>query len=70
MACRLGNMGYARSYSPPTDDPHRQGWYVYCADVRVGWIGQRAGVPKTGHQWDWSCGFYPGIEPGQHRTPA
>ncbi len=48
------------------DDPHRQGWHVYCADVRVGWIGERAGVPKTGDQWGWSCGFYPGLEPGQH----
>jgi len=50
-----------------TDDPHRQGWHVYCADVRVGWIGERAGVPKTGDQWGWSCGFYPGLHPGQHR---
>lgn len=51
----------------PSDDPHRQGWHVYCEDVRVGWIGERAGVPKTVPKWGWSCGFYPGLEPGQHQ---
>ena len=37
-------------------------------DVIVGHIGRRAGVPITAQQWSWSCGFYPGLEPGQHRS--
>jgi hypothetical protein len=49
----------------PTDDDHRQGWQVYFGDIRVGWIGQRAGVPHDVDQWGWHCGFYPGCEPGQ-----
>ena len=32
------------------DDPHREGWHVHCTDVRVGWIGVRTGIPKTGDQ--------------------
>jgi hypothetical protein len=28
---------------------------------------QRAGVPVDVDQWQWSCGFYPGLRPGQHR---
>ena len=31
-------------------------------DVRVGTIGQRAGVPVDVDQWQWSCGFYPGLQ--------
>lgn len=52
----------------PSDDPHREGWNVYCGDVQVGHIGRRAGVPVTAPQWSWSCGFYPGMEPGMHKT--
>ncbi len=52
----------------PSDDPHREGWNVYYGDVQVGHIGRRAGVPVTAPQWSWSCGFYPGMEPGMHRT--
>ena len=40
---------------------------VYYGDVRVGLIGERAGVPVDRDQWQWSCGFYPGLHPGQHR---
>lgn len=47
-------------------DPHRQGWFVYFGDIRVGHIGIRAGVPVDGDQWGWSCGFSPGCDPGQH----
>jgi hypothetical protein len=36
--------------------------------VRVGKIGIRAGVPRDCPQWEWSCGFYPGLEPCQHVT--
>jgi hypothetical protein len=35
--------------------------------VHIGSIGERAGVPIDVDQWKWSCGFYPGLHPGQHR---
>jgi len=50
-----------------TADSHRKTWHIYYGDVRVGAIGERAGVPVHGDQWGWSCGFYPGLEPRQHR---
>ena len=50
-----------------SDNPHQVTWYVYYGDVRVGSIGERAGVPVDVDQWHWSCGFYPGLHPGQHR---
>lgn len=53
-----------------SDNPHQKGWQIYFGDVRVGPIGTRAGVPTTAGQWAWSCGFYPGLEPGQHRNGA
>jgi hypothetical protein len=42
-------------------------WHVYFDDVHVGTISKRAGVPVDVDQWGWSCGFYPGLHPGQHR---
>ena len=30
-----------------SDNPHRKTWHVYYGDVRVGLIGERAGVPST-----------------------
>jgi hypothetical protein len=50
-----------------SDNPHRITWHVYYGDIRVGLIGERAGVPVDVDQWQWSCGFYPGLHPGQHR---
>lgn len=50
-----------------SDNPHRKTWHVYYGDVRVGLIGERAGVPVDRDQWQWSCGFYPGLHPSQHR---
>jgi hypothetical protein len=50
-----------------SDNPHRVTWHVYYDDVRVGRISERAGVPVDVDQWQWSCGFYPGLHPGQHR---
>jgi hypothetical protein len=41
------------------------GWFVYFGDVRVGHIGLRTGVPVLEPQWGWTCGFYPGCDPGQ-----
>jgi hypothetical protein len=49
-------------------DAHRESWSIYYDDVRVGTIGKRAGVLVEVDQWGWSLGFYPGLEPGQHRS--
>jgi hypothetical protein len=50
-----------------SDNPHLVTWHVHHADVHIGTIGERAGVPVDVDQWQWSCGFYPGLHPGQHR---
>ena len=34
-------------------------WRIFHGDVRIDWIGERAGVPKNGDQWGWCCGLYP-----------
>jgi hypothetical protein len=49
-------------------DPHRKGWSVYLGDVRVGYIGIRAGVAASAPQWGWTCGFYPVCDPGVQTT--
>ena len=41
-------------------------WLVYFGDVRVGTIARRVGCPVDVDQWGWSCGFYPGSEPGEY----
>jgi hypothetical protein len=51
-------------------NPHIETWHIYFEDVHVGTIGTRAGVPVDVDQWGWSCGFYPGLHPGQHRNEA
>jgi hypothetical protein len=40
-------------------DRHQENWQVYYGDVRIGWIGERAGAPKSADQWGWTCGFHP-----------
>jgi hypothetical protein len=40
-------------------DRHQEGWRIFYGDIEVGWIGQRAGVPKDAEQWGWFCGFFP-----------
>lgn len=45
-----------------------ESWMIYYGDVRIGVIGLRAGVPDHVDPWGWTCGFYPGLHPGQHRT--
>ncbi|RZN01686.1 hypothetical protein CWO91_33030 [Bradyrhizobium genosp. SA-3] len=50
------------------NDPHRETWLIYFGDIRVGVVGRRAGVPNSAPQWGWSCGFYPGTAPGEHRN--
>src|SRR5271167_3556000 len=42
-------------------------WHVYYGDVHVGTIAIRSGCPIDVDQWSWSCGFYPGMEPGEHQ---
>ena len=40
-------------------DRHQENWQVFYGDVCIGWIGERAGAPKTADRWGWTCGFYP-----------
>jgi hypothetical protein len=42
-------------------------WHVHHGDVHVGTIARRSGCPVDVDQWSWSCGFYPGIEPGENQ---
>ena len=51
-----------------SDNPHQVTWHVYFGDVRIGTIGERAGVPVDVDKWGWLCGFYPGLHPGRHRS--
>ena len=37
----------------------QESWHIFYGDVQVGWVGERAGVPKGVEQWGWSCGFHP-----------
>jgi len=36
--------------------------------VHVGTIAERVGNPFDTDPWEWSCGFYPGSHPGEHRS--
>ncbi|MCA6108077.1 hypothetical protein [Bradyrhizobium cenepequi] len=49
-------------------DSREECWHVFYGDVHVGTINIRAGVPRDSPRWGWSCGFYPGLEPNQHRA--
>ena len=47
-------------------DPHRSDcWLIYFGDVHVGSIGRAVGAPGAAQRWVWSCGCYPGCEPGE-----
>lgn len=50
---------------PDGNDRQVDGWFVYYGDVQVGHIGKRTGAPASAPQWTWSCGFYPGCDPGE-----
>ena len=41
--------------------------YIYYDGVQVGAIARRAGAPVDSNPWGWSCGFYPGMKPGEHQ---
>lgn len=50
-------------------DPDRADcWRIHYGDVCVGSIVRCAGVPRADELWQWQCGFYPGSEPGEHRS--
>jgi len=40
-------------------DAPQETWFINYADVRVGMISRRAGVPADADQWGWAVGFYP-----------
>jgi hypothetical protein len=40
-------------------DRHQESWQVFFGDVRIGWIGERAGAPHDEDRWGWACGFHP-----------
>jgi hypothetical protein len=42
-------------------------WHIYFGDVHVSTIGIRAGIPHDKDPWGWSCGFYPGSDPGEYQ---
>jgi len=46
-----------------------ESWHIhYAGGVRVGAIAERSGIPASSDQrWQWSCGFYPGSHPREHR---
>ncbi|APO52187.1 hypothetical protein LUI11_37525 [Bradyrhizobium diazoefficiens] len=48
-------------------NPLQETWHIYFGDVRVGVIGERAGIPIHADQGARSVGFYPGMEPKAHR---
>ena len=41
-------------------------WHVFYGDIHVGTIAIRSGIPVDRDQWGWSCGFYPGSDPGEY----
>ncbi|QOZ69134.1 hypothetical protein SAMN05192541_109286 [Bradyrhizobium arachidis] len=57
-----------RSHPRRSDNPHGEIWLVYFDEVRIGTIGERAGVPVHADQWAWSVGFYPDMDPGRQRS--
>jgi hypothetical protein len=42
-------------------------WHIFYGDVHVGTIARCSGVPVDVDQWEFACGFYPGIRPSQDR---
>src|SRR5258705_10276682 len=47
-------------------DAHAESWQIFYGDVQVGTISMRSGIPVDEDPWGWSCGFYPGSEPGEY----
>jgi hypothetical protein len=49
-------------------DHSHECWHVYYGDVQAGTITIRSGNPNDTDPWEWSCGFYPGSHPREHRN--
>src|SRR3954468_4119026 len=49
-------------------DAREECWQIFYDDVRVGTIAKRVGIPNDKPRWGWSCGFYPGSNPGEHEA--
>jgi hypothetical protein len=49
-------------------DAREEAWRIFYGDVRVGTIAKHVGIPNDKPRWAWSCGFYPGSDPGEHET--
>jgi hypothetical protein len=49
-------------------DPHLPDcWRIHYGDVQVGTVAKAIGT-NAAESWRWSCGFYPGSNPGEHRN--
>jgi hypothetical protein len=46
---------------------HQDCWYLFYNGVQVGLIARRAGAPVDSAAWGSSCGFHPGMDPGEHQ---
>ncbi len=46
-------------------DARQESWLLSFGDVHVGTISLRSGNPAESDPWQWSCGFYPGSNPGE-----
>lgn len=49
-------------------DAPQETWIIHYGDVRVGVVGERAGIPSSSPGWQWNCGFYPGCDPGEWKA--
>ena len=38
---------------------------IMYGDIRAGMIARAVGLPNPPVAWKWSCGFYPGSQPGE-----
>jgi len=43
-------------------------WHIYYGDIHAGTIAIRTGNPHDEDPWEWSCGFYPGSQPGEQQN--
>ena len=51
-------------------DHHQECWQIYYGDIHAGTITERVGNPHDTDPWEWSCGFYPGSNPGEQQSGA
>lgn len=70
LAARLPPQTQLRHRMPAVtrraDNPHREVWHGHLRG-RAGRLNRPARRRPVGvAQWQWSCGFYPGCDPGEH----